>query len=356
MNPLSCDIIIPVYNALDVTKNCLASIDEMTRVSFNLILIDNGSGRETGVFLDAFSPANGQVAVIRNPENLGWVKAVNQGMKLSVSPYVCMMNNDTIVRTDGWLEKLMAIADAASDIGLINPNFEAKGRRFRGRPFTEVDFCRGYCILIKRDVMEKIGFLDEGYGLGYYDDDDYSVRAIRAGFRCVRANDVIVEHLRDSTFTAIFDKTKRVALHERNKKLFYSKWGRRMKLVFLITRAVDRKRVSDLLIALARRQHLVYLWNCGAALRLEHTLIRERIFPKGFPAGFFSFLIRMNSRKKDAKRYDLIFTDDAGFDTASALMGCRIHRLNLDREIDRIIRLVDSTAKVSPASLFESKN
>ncbi|MDP2912816.1 MAG: glycosyltransferase family 2 protein [Candidatus Omnitrophota bacterium] len=346
MNPASCDIIIPVYNALEMTRNCLDSINDNTRFSFNMILVDNGSGRDTSVFLDEFKSANGAVAVIHNSENLGWVKAVNQGMKLSVSPYVCILNNDTIVKTDDWITKLIAIGGSAADIGLINPNFELERRaRLRGKPFTEVDFCRGYCVLIKRAVMEKIGFLDEAYGLGYYDDDDYSVRAIRAGFRCVRANDVFVEHLRDSTFTAMFDEDTRMALHERNKMLFYSKWGRRLRLVFFITKDIDKKKVSELLIALARRQHALYLWNRASPLRLEHTLIHERVFPKVFPPAFFYFLIYVNSRKRKTKRYDLVFTDNTKFDRLSTRRKYRIHCLDLDREIDRITELVDSAAK-----------
>jgi len=75
-------------------------------------------------------------------------------------------------------------------------------------------------------VIEKIGPLDEAYGLGYYDDDDYSMRAVEAGFRCVKANGVFVEHLRDSTFSALYAEDKRRQLHEKNKDSFTRNGGK----------------------------------------------------------------------------------------------------------------------------------
>jgi len=205
MKPAQCDIIIPVLRRADITANCVESIRTHTRPDYNLIFIDNASDPETKSLLERLRSSMRNVEVIRNPENLGWVKAINQGIRSSASPTVCVMNNDTVVRTDGWLERLIAVAESEPDIGLVNPNFAVKEpRSIGGSPFIEVDFCRGYCILIKRAVIDRIGAFDESYGLGYYDDDDYSLRAIRAGFRCVMVPAVHVEHLRDTTFSALF--------------------------------------------------------------------------------------------------------------------------------------------------------
>lgn len=339
-----CDIVIPVYNRLDLTRDCLNSIYARTRVPFNLILIDNAGGPETKNYLGGFRASKDNVNLIRNERNLGWVRAVNQGMALASSRYVCIMNNDTIVKTDGWLSRMIEVAEMDSDIGLVNPNFDTRNETCRaGKPFVEVDFCRGYCILIKRAVIDRIGRLDEAYGAGYYDDDDYSVRAIRAGFRCVKANDVFVEHARDSTFKTVFGEDNRMALHEKNKALFYSKWGRRLDLFFAVTRIDDRKKVSGLLLGLARRQHRIYLWNfAGDSLRIEHTNIIERRLPKIFPSAILSLGLYLNSRKKKAKRYDIVFTGDIKM---RADRGYNISKLDLEKDARSINELVEACAR-----------
>jgi GT2 family glycosyltransferase len=303
------DIIIPVYNQLGLTKACIESIRQRSDRSYSLILIDNASDVETARFLESVK-SNGMMAnviLVRNKENVGWVKAIN----LSKAPYVCIMNNDTIVHTDKWLSGLIDVAEAAPEIGLINPKFDIKKKTFHG-PYIEIDFCRGYCVLIKRAVIDSIGGLDEEYGLGYYDDDDFSVRAIRAGYRCVRANRIYVEHLRDSTFSAIFQDSKRRELHEKNKALFYAKWGKRLKVLVIITKDTDKARASGELFNMARDQHIVYIWrSIFRPFGLNHINIREILFPVFFTWAFMEFAVKLNYKKSPEKRYDIIFADDA---------------------------------------------
>lgn len=346
MAKLRCDIIIPVYDRHDLTKDCLNSIYECTHTDFNLILIDNASGARTRAFLDKFVASTPNARLVRNNANLGWVRAVNQGMRLSSGGYICIMNNDTIVRTDNWLHRLIEIADSEADIGLVNPNFDVKRDTLRtSKPYIEIDFCRGYCVLVKRGVMEKIGVLDEAYGSGYYDDDDYSVRAIRAGFRCVKANSVLVAHLRDSTFKAVFAEDKRNALHERNKELFYSRWGRRLRLAFAITKTRDKKKMSDLLVGLARRQHILHVWNfSGTELAIEHVNVREKLLPGFLSHPYLSAELYLNSMKRPAKQYDIVFTDDG---TACPKGIGRRHNLcevDFGKDASSIEKFVDKTA------------
>ena len=345
MSNISCDIIIPVLDQLELTRKCLESIRDRTHSPCNLTLVDNNSGQDTKDFLKKFASENKFVKIVNNAENLGWVRAVNQGMKLSASPYICVMNNDTVAVTEDWLNKMIAVAELEPEIGLVNPRFDIKNEASSGNPFIEIDFCRGYCVLVKRSVMERIGSLDEAYGLGYYDDDDYSVRAIRAGFKCVRANDVVVRHLRDSTFSSVFTDTKRRELHEKNKRLFYSKWGKRLKLVFINTRGND-KNLSDLAISLARRQHVVYLWS-RAPLNIEHINIREKILPELFFRYFAPVGLALNKAKRPEKRYDLVFFDDAKL--GRLIQGIRPDASCIDIEKDRtkIDQLVDSAARDS---------
>lgn len=335
MNAASCDIIIPVWNKLEVTKGCLKSVYDNTRLPFNTILIDNASSGPARDFLAAFKAGHANVRLIRNDENLGWIRAVNQGMRMTSSPYICIMNNDTVVRTDGWLSGMIDIAASEDGIGLVNPSFDIRKRPANFRPFIEIDFCRGYCVLIKRKVMEDIGLLDESYGMGYYDDDDYSVRAIRRGFRCVRANNVVVEHTGDTTFSAIYADEKRRALHEKNKSLFYSKWGRRLRVLFILTKDRGREAPAGILFSLARRQHIVYVWSARKAQDFGHINIRQEFFPPFFRAVSIGLALFLNRLKREPKRFNLIFSDDARFG----------HPVDMANDADRILKIADSLSK-----------
>lgn len=340
----SVDIIIPVYNEPLLTKNCLESIVAHSDSPYRLILIDNASGEETVKLLEDFARSHKNVKLVRNEDNIGWVKAVNQGIRFSSNPFICIMNNDTVVKTPGWLSKLTAVAEMAGDIGLVNPRFDIKREPGKNRPYIEIDFCRGYCVVIKKAVIAKIGSLDEAYGLGYYDDDDFSVRAIRAGFRCVRANDVIVEHLKDSTFSAVFKDDVRRALHEKNKQLFYARWGKRLKIVFITTGRFDREGLEDALLFMARRQHIVYVWNGSLPLGIEHINIREIRFP-GFLAGIVCpVLLMLNRKKQEAKRYNLVFVDDKRLGAWLAKDAYPVHYVDSNKDTDRLAEIVDSAA------------
>ena len=347
MRETQCDIIIPIFNKLDLTKDCLESIKNNTRSSsYSIILIDNGSEAETSKFLENFKNSNKNTVLIHNQDNLGWIRAINQGIELSTSPYMCIMNNDTIVRTDDWISKLIEVSEIEPEIGLVNPSFEVKKEISSPRPFIEIDFCRGYCILIKRPVIEKIGLLDEAYGPGYYDDDDYSMRAIQAGFKCVKTDNVLVEHLRDSTFSSIFGEEKRLALHYKNKMLFYSKWGMRLKLLFIITRQTNRRVFADRLLLLARKQHIVYLWNLTNPFSIPHINIREKKLPNFF-YGLNSLLaLYFNKLKKRTKQYDMVFVDNERLNQALSTVTSRVYNLDLETDNDKIYEIVGAASKV----------
>lgn len=338
-----CDIVIPVFNGLELTRDCLESIESRTKRGYGLMLIDNASSKETSDFLYLYKKSHPDVCLIRNQENIGWVKAINQGIAASRAPFVCVMNNDTVVRTENWLDILIDIAQSEDDIGLVNPYFEAKSREFRDSSYVEIDFCRGYCMLIKREVIEKIGIFDESYGLGYYDDDDYSVRAIRAGFRCVRANAAHVEHLGDSSFKRSFREDVRMALHEKNKKLFYSRWGRRLKVLVIHDGRAKSDLLSEILFDMARRQHVIFLRSSKDPLRIRHTNVREEVIS---PIFFWPFLIAeigMNRLKKKDKRYDLAVVEkDAA--VVYDILGMPTLRADF-RDKEKILRELDRYAK-----------
>ncbi|MDP3789237.1 MAG: glycosyltransferase, partial [Candidatus Omnitrophota bacterium] len=121
MNTNRCDIIIPVWNQKDITKDCVDSIVRNTIYPYRLILIDNASDDDTKKYLEGVRDNKAlDVTLIRNDANLGFVKAVNQGLKARAAPYVCVFNNDTVT-TPGWLEEMVNFAETHKEIGIINP-------------------------------------------------------------------------------------------------------------------------------------------------------------------------------------------------------------------------------------------
>ncbi|MFA6610249.1 MAG: glycosyltransferase family 2 protein [Candidatus Omnitrophota bacterium] len=345
MNAPQVDIIIPVYNQPELTKKCLDSIAARQDIPYRLIIIDNASSPETKKLLNDLRSSHQNVRIVINKENAGWVKAVNQGMRLSESPYICIMNNDTVVKTDKWLSGLIKVAETENTIGLVNPRFHIKKEASCGEPYVEIDFCRGYCILIKRAVMNKIGWLDEDYGMGYYDDDDYSVRAIQEGFRCVRANDIIVEHLGDSTFSAVFGDARRRDLHQKNKELFYSKWGSRLKLLFIITKDAGRKELSDTMLSLARKQHIVYMWNPKRVKCINHINVRERIVPALARSVCLYLELYLNKSRKGTKRFDMVFVEDMKPSPEMLNMGTPVFNINFEKDGKRICEMAQAASR-----------
>jgi len=339
---MSCDIIVPVWDQLEFTKNCLESIYENTEYPFKLIVIDNNSGKKTEEYLRNFRDKdNDRVVLVRNKKNLGFVKASNQGLKRSSGEYVCLLNNDTIV-TRNWISNMISIFHNNPKIGIINPIWQGvKG----GTPqkcadllqvnkgkFMEVNDCMGFCFLIKREVIDKIGYLDEIFGMGGKEDSDYCKRAVIEGFRCVRAKDTFVYHYENASFSRAKNWRKD---RETNERIFEQKWGKRKQVVFILDdNFLDIEQLIDKLkmcLSLARVGVRVHVWMFlnGKSkamdkeyLRLndivEHNNIKYAYFfyPRiGFlrdmirPIFYLFCLIKLASRrnKSDINKYRAVF-------------------------------------------------
>ncbi|MBN1354214.1 MAG: glycosyltransferase [Candidatus Omnitrophica bacterium] len=318
-----CDIILPVCDEFEITKKCIESIVKNTSTPYRLIIIDNGRDSRLAEFMDELGrDKKVDVTVVRNKENIGWVRALNKGMELSESPFLCFQNNDTVV-TEGWLGKMIGILLLRDNFGMINPvwegkpprvSFEAFNRFLEARAkkrFVETDWCRGFSVVLKREVVEKIGFMDEAYGLGYLDDVDYSVRAIEAGYLCLRALNTYVYHQRNVTAARVFNE-KWDEVHNRNKLIFHRKWGRALKIVVVLERSVCKNSemmdgVEEAIFYLARKQHHIDIWSArNFADRFQHTNIKIRVYPYPFMRLASAFNLYMNGKKKPEKRYDIV--------------------------------------------------
>ena len=196
-------LVMAVFNQLPLTRACLESL-RPTTVTFDLVVVDNGSTDGTAEFLRAF-PYPFPFRAHRNGENLGLIRALNQGWRLAGSEFVCFLHNDTEMRDPRWLERLVAALEGdrgAGLAGLYGARRVRRDGRYVGRtivhcladgpgmrePEVEVAAVDGVCLFLRRSLLETLGGFDEGYGFFHGYDRDLSFAVREAGGRCVVVN------------------------------------------------------------------------------------------------------------------------------------------------------------------------
>jgi len=314
---MNCDIVIPIWNAPSLTKDCIDSTFKYTDgIDYRIIAIDNASKEETKQYLECLQTSKpGNVTVIRNEENLGFVKAVNQGIAASRAPYVCILNNDTLV-TKGWLKEMIAIAESADDIGIVNPSSNNLGQRparleplelyaekiaeARGQSI-ELGAAIGFCMLIKRKVIDEIGAFDEIYGMGNFDDTDFSRRAVRSGYKCVRSCGAYVYHRENTSFNKV--KTFEDDF-KRNREIYEFRWGKPKRVAYILD-DVDAnllKKMNIEALNLARLGNWVWYFRSRPAEGPRHSNIVIKDLPGDwfYPKAIFGIL-------KKKKKFNEIF-------------------------------------------------
>lgn len=321
----ACDIIIPVWNNMELTRDCVNSIIEYTSFPYRIIIIDNASDDPTRRYLENTLRENrNNIVLIRNEENKGFVKAVNQGMRYSSAPYICVMNNDTLA-TEGWLGEMTEILEKNPDIGIINPSsntscqfpgkltihaYAKNLKAFKGL-YQELYTCRAFSMVLKKEVAQKIGYLDDSYGMGYFDDTDYCKRAQKAGYRTVRAKASYVYHKESQSFSKYKKKSE---LFLANEKKFNSKWGKPLRIAYVIPVASDNnwREISANINKIAKSGHQVWIFTNPAAGKnlklIDHESIRFFYYP-GFFFGPIA-LYKIWKRKKN-KKLNVILTSSA---------------------------------------------
>ena len=237
-----CDVIIPVYNAPQWVKLCVYALFQNTKSETinKVLLIDDCSNELTKNLLNNLKNKYSKVEVLNNEKNIGFVKTVNKGLKLSNSEYCLLLNTDCII-SKCTIEKMINHCEKDSSIGLICPissnaaNLsldmlpgytysmmnELLEANFSGITF---DACTivGNCLMITKECIRTCGYLDEKYGLGYGEETDYHFRALDNGFKAKVAIDTYVFHKSEVSFGISEEKMKRL---EKNRELFFSRWG-----------------------------------------------------------------------------------------------------------------------------------
>ncbi|MFU7513780.1 glycosyltransferase, partial [Vibrio cholerae] len=247
------DIIICVYNALEDVKLCLNSVLECSLNDVNkVIIIDDCSSKDTSEYLKMVVSKYNKLVLIRNELNQGYTKSANIGLKTSDADFRIILNSDTIV-TQGWIKKLSALAFSHDNIGIVGPisnaagsqsvpsikksdknqtainmlpkgytindmNNVAEGGLFQ---YPTIPLIHGFCIGIKRTVIDEIGFFDEVNFARYYgEENDYCLRAYKAGFDLKIATDTYIFH------------SKSKSIEEEERILHMSEAGRRLREIY----------------------------------------------------------------------------------------------------------------------------
>jgi GT2 family glycosyltransferase/tetratricopeptide (TPR) repeat protein len=234
-------IIVVAWNQWAFTRLCLESIARCTPEPHEVIVVDNGSADETPEGLRAFP----HVRVVRNSENRGFPAAANQGIAAASGEFLLLLNNDVVV-TPGWLGRLHRPLAAAPALGLVGPVTNAASgpqqvpaayaatledldefadgwaRDHHGQT-VPCGRLVGFCLLLRRSVVQRVGPLDEGFGVGNFEDDDLCLRAQRAGFGLAIARDAFVHHFGSVSFRA--SGLDFAGLLARNRQRFVEKWG-----------------------------------------------------------------------------------------------------------------------------------
>ncbi|MEM3896273.1 MAG: glycosyltransferase [Archaeoglobaceae archaeon] len=236
-------IIIPIYNNIKYTMNCLKSILNNTGGSFEVIVVNDASTDDT---LKILREKVKNIKIINNETNLGFIESCNRGAKASLGKYLCFLNNDTIVTKD-WLPPLVDLIkkDFVGAVGakLVYPDGklqEAGGIIWKDgsgwnygryddpeKPeynfVREVDYCSGAVLMVKKDLFERIGGFSLEFKPAYYEDTDLCFNIRKFGYKVLYQPKSVVIHYEG--ITSGTDTRKGIKRYQEvNKQKFFEKW------------------------------------------------------------------------------------------------------------------------------------
>ncbi|WP_224753613.1 glycosyltransferase family 2 protein [Paenibacillus terricola] len=243
-------IIIPTYNQAKYLKSCVESISEHTDLPYEIIIVDNGSTDETAEYLKQIGS---QVRYRILADNHGFAGAVNIGLMMAKGTTLLLLNNDTLV-TDNWLDNMLACLNSESKIGMVGPvtnyisgdqqidvpytdivdmyEFARRNNELNSARWIRTDRLVGFCLLFRRELLEKVGYLDEGFEVGNFEDDDYNIRVRLQGYSLVIARDSFIHHFGSVSMKATGQQFE--SINERNMRFYMSKWGNPHELIHLV--------------------------------------------------------------------------------------------------------------------------
>lgn len=216
------DVIVPVFRGLDDTRICLESVlSASCQTTWRLIVINDCSPEpEVTEWLRVFARCDSRIELLENSENLGFVATVNRGMALSSDRDVLLLNSDAEVAND-WLDRIQRAAYSRDRVASVTPfsnnaticsyprfclgndlpvghdtaSLDQLFALHLAGQAAEVPTGVGFCMYIRRECLQEVGFFDvENFGKGYGEENDFCIRAARAGWVNLHALDTFVRH------------------------------------------------------------------------------------------------------------------------------------------------------------------
>ena len=239
-------IVVVTFNNLNLTQKCLDSVLGRTMLpQLEVIVVDNASTDGTPVYLRELSERDARVRIILNADNKGFAAANNQGLAISAGSVLVLLNNDVVV-PHGWLRGLLrTLRD--EKVGLVGPVTNSVGNEawiptnyrsqremgdFAARHMSrnigarfDISMLAMYCVAMRREVWEAVGPLDEAFGIGMFEDDDYAKRVRLAGLEVVCSPESFVHHYGQASFRNLMADGTYDRLWLQNQAYFESKWG-----------------------------------------------------------------------------------------------------------------------------------
>lgn len=220
-------IVIPVYNAYDAVRQCLISVFKHTSRDAQLIVLNDASPDERiQPMLEAMLANRPNVRLITNEENLGYTRTINKGISFAPQDDIILLNSDTSVGPR-WLQNMRIAAYQDLDIGTVTAISDNSGafsvpkmgqandfplwlqaeetariiHQQSSLIYPEAPTGSGFCIYIRRQLMNDIGLFDEeAFPRGYGEENDFCMRSLRAGWRHVVDDRTLVYHVRSASF------------------------------------------------------------------------------------------------------------------------------------------------------------
>ncbi|WP_415324815.1 glycosyltransferase family 2 protein [Clostridium perfringens] len=235
------DIVIPVYDGYDETRKCIESVLKVeNKIKYNIIIINDKSPNDKlSKYLKSLKDQ--RITLLENEQNLGFVKTVNKGMKLSNND-VILLNSDTIV-TDRWIDKMYRASKVKENVATVTaltnngaivsvPNFNKDNllpegysidefssliEKISKKKYPEIPTAVGHAMYINRKAIKKVGYFDDkNFGKGYGEENDFSMRCIKKGMINIVADDTYIFHFGATSFSA--NKKNHI---ENNKRILY---------------------------------------------------------------------------------------------------------------------------------------
>jgi GT2 family glycosyltransferase len=291
-------IIIVNYNGKKYLEECITSLFNQTYKNLEIILVDNKSSDDSVKFVQ--SKYRDSILVIQNDANVGFAAGCNIGISASKGSLICLFNQDAIADKE-WLSTLVSVIQSSEDIAAVAGKLYYLGDKYgkdavfctwakvdpytagaynfnKGdEPISKVDYLTGAAMLVKKEVVDKIGLLDPEYFL-YFDETEWCARMIRASYDLIYVPQAIAWHVVSASLT------------DSNSKLYYMNRSRMrfalknfdldylpiyfaffaVENIFNLVTAIGRGNFSTVAKISAR----VLIWNLT---HLRHTISLRRV-------------------------------------------------------------------------------